>query len=1375
MNNDSSQFEKDISAVSNNKSVDSSLSSHLSQKSDSKPSPSGIPTAHDAEKSEQLDSPSKSSKRSKKDKKSKKSKKSKGTGVSAAEGITDDNNYGLTYDGRTPEEIQILKSQINIPDTPITYFTLFRYATSYDVFLFIFSYFASIVSGAALPLFTLVMGGLTNDFAKFLSTGQNPDEFQNAVNHNTLYFLYLLIAITTVSSIETFISVDRGEVVTARIREHYIQAILRQNVGYFDKIGPGEITNRITSDINLIQEGISEKVNLIFQGFATFFAGIVIAFIRSWKLTLILLSTTVGIILIMGISSKFMMKNTMDSLAAFGKACSVAEDILSSIRTTTAFGIQHRLSKQYEVHVQESFVSGVKAGRSIMFMVACLWTIVYFSYALAFWQGARFIADGSDTPGSVITVFMCVVIGSVGIGGVAPAFQSVGKSVGAGKKVFEAIDRIPTLDSASDEGIKLDNVTGHIELKNVKFAYPSRPNVTVLQDFTLSIKPGQTVALVGASGSGKSTIIGIMERFYEYLSGSVTFDGVELKDLNIRWLRQQMALVSQEPTLFSVSIFQNIAYGLIGTPYEHASYEDKKQLVIKACEEANAWDFIQKLSDGLETNVGQSGFLLSGGQKQRIAIARAIVSQPRILLLDEATSALDTKSEGVVQDALDRASANRTTIVIAHRLSTIKDADVIVVMSHGQIMEQGTHTELLAHEGAYHSLVRAQNIRGENTPTPQDHEYEKPQFLTSEEVKSSTAETISRSKTGDSTTSAKSTSAKSASDLAIIDMQEKGLLDNAPITRSSFTLMRFLSSFTKGYNKIMYFGFFAALCTGVGYPIMSYIYGKTLNELMVAPQFYDHMKSRVNFYAGFFVLLGGLEFFCFCALLGLLTYHNQILVKAIRVKVFKHYLRMDIAYFDDENHSTGALTSTLSKDGQSVEGFGGLTLGQILNCSTTLFGGIIMAIVINWRLGLVCTACVPFLVGCGFCRIWVLTNLEEKSKKSYAESGQYACESVSSVRTVASLTQENFVCDTYKDAVENQVKKSRLTLSRSAILYGLSQGLVPGIMGLGFWFGATLIRKGQSDAYQFFSAFVAVVFGAQSAGQVFSYAPSMGKARQASQNVAQIFDVQPTIDPESKEGDVVSNVIGDIEFRNVHFRYPTRLHVPVLRGLNLTVKRGQYVALVGSSGCGKSTTIGLIEQFYRPLDGQVMLDGVDISTLNVAEYRKNIGLVQQEPVLYHGSIRDNILLGLDDEQAEAVTDEEIFHAAKKANIHDFIMSLPEGYETSTGSKGTLLSGGQKQRIAIARALIRNPKVLLLDEATSALDSESEKVVQAALDEAAKGRTTIAVAHRLSTIQNADIIYLFDKGQVAEAGTHEQLLARKGLYYQLVRMQDLESK
>lgn len=279
----------------------------------------------------------------------------------------------------------------------------------------------------------------------------------------------------------------------------------------------------------------------------------------------------------------------------------------------------------------------------------------------------------------------------------------------------------------------------------------------------------------------------------------------------------------------------------------------------------------------------------------------------------------------------------------------------------------------------------------------------------------------------------------------------------------------------------------------------------------------------------------------------------------------------------------------------------------------------------------------------------------------------------------------------------------------------------------------------------------------------------MGKAKHAAQELKILFDRKPAIDSWSNDGEKLESCEGHIEFRDVHFRYPTRPEQPVLRGLNLHVSPGQYIALVGASGCGKSTTIALLERFYDPLVGGIFVDGKEISSLNINDYRSYIALVSQEPTLYQGTIRENILLG---GNRPDVPDSEVEFACREANIYDFIMSLPEGFSTVVGSKGSLLSGGQKQRIAIARALLRDPKILLLDEATSALDSESEHVVQAALDKAAKGRTTIAVAHRLSTIQKADIIYVFDQGVIVENGTHNDLMKKGGRYSELVNLQSL---
>ncbi|KAL4080878.1 P-loop containing nucleoside triphosphate hydrolase protein [Scleroderma citrinum] len=408
----------------------------------------------------------------------------------------------------------------------------------------------------------------------------------------------------------------------------------------------------------------------------------------------------------------------------------------------------------------------------------------------------------------------------------------------------------------------------------------------------------------------------------------------------------------------------------------------------------------------------------------------------------------------------------------------------------------------------------------------------------------------------------------------------------------------------------------------------------------------------------------------------------------------------------------------------------------------------------------------------GYIRLRIVVLKDQANKAAHATSAKLACEAAGAIRTVSSLTREEDCLKLYTSSLDEVLRRSNRTSIWSSILFAFSKSSAFWAIALTFWYGSTLVSRLEVSTTGFFTALMGTTFGAMQAGDVIQFMPDMSFARSAGAAMIKLFDTTPEIEADSPDEKTfpAGSVEGQIRLENVHFRYPTRPAVRVLRGLNLTIERGTYVALVGASGCGKSTVIQLIERFYDPLVGRVLLDGQPINEYNVQEYRKQIALVSQEPTLYSGTIRFNILLGATKPISE-VTQGDVEAACRDANILDFIKSLPDGFETEVGGKGSQLSGGQKQRIAIARALIRKPKVLLLDEATSALDSNSEKVVQDALDKAAKGRTTIAIAHRLSTIQNADCM---QEGHVSEAGTHDELLTLRGDYYEYVQLQILKT-
>lgn len=956
-----------------------------------------------------------------------------------------------------------------------------------------------------------------------------------------------------------------------------------------------------------------------------------------------------------------------------------------------------------------------------------------------------------------------VMMGSFAFAQIPSNLHAFIAALKAAAKLEDIIQRQPAIASLGDsEAIKIEKLHDGIELRNVSFAYPSRPDVQVIRGLNLKVRAGETVALVGHSGSGKSTVASLLLALNRPEPGEVLYDGVDVRYMNLTTLRGQLvASVLQEPQLFDVSIFENVALGL--RPIDRRLPKaEQGRLIRDACRTAQAHDFIMAFDDGYDTVVGEAGAKLSGGQKARIAIARALVRKAPILLLDEATANLDTVSERALHAALEDSASGqtRTAVVIAHRLSTVRKADRIVVMHNGQIIAEGTHESLMADpHGPYRKLFQAEETGRELAAEQDAQPMLGKQFLEDEST------IRHRRQYSEPPTSINETAVESNNlekDELLPPPEEKGVNPKTLGDPGTWRSIKLMTSLGKADVGMVSLGVFGSIIAGALYPIFAIIYALAYSTFGTHP---DDAK-RQNFNALLFLICafgGGIGVFLQWYCLG---YASDRIACALRAAMLRRVLRAPMAFFDEQRNTSGQLTNIINNSPTRVSNFVGTAMGTFIASVATLGGGCIVGLAYSWKLGLVNMAVLPLTLGTGLIRLKVVDSREAKCKAAHEPANRIAIAAVAQLETVASLAAEDVIFNDYTKQLETAAAKTKWMAWVASILFALAQTNMYFVMAIGFSYGSKLVFSGEITSRAFFATFTAIVSGSFQAVNVLTQAPELSQARGATMDIGRILSLQM----QSSGGDMKAIPQGDTRLDNVSFTYPSRLD-PSVRDLSVIARHQGFTALCGPSGSGKSTVIRLLQRFYRPESGLITMGGADIEGIHEPAYRESVALVSQEPVLFNMSILENILLGAPKWVTQLpphLQEAEVWSVLQPVNLSQFVQELPDGLSTELGAKGVALSGGQRQRIVLARALLRKPTLLLLDEATSSLDHANQRAVQEALDVMARERTLsiISVAHRLSTIAHSDVIYVMRAGRVEEEGRFGELVSRGGLFASL---------
>jgi ATP-binding cassette subfamily B protein len=1145
-----------------------------------------------------------------------------------------------------------------------------------------------------------------------------------------------------------------------------------------DELQTGQLVSRASSDIGLIQ-GLLAFLPIVLANVLFFAIALVVMAILSPLLTLVALAMTPLLAVISVRLRSTVFPASWDAQQQAGVVAGVVEESVSGVRVVKGFGQEQRQVGRLAAAAERLFGSRVRAVRLTARYQPTLQAIPSIGQVAVLVLGGYLAIHGHITLGtflafsSYVTELQAPVRQLTGL-------MTIGQQARAGvERVFELLDSTPVVTERPNAP-DLATVTGGIVFDDVSFGYlRSDP---VLRNFSLRVEPGETIALVGTSGSGKSTIALLLPRFYDVQSGSISIDGTDVTTVTLDSLRQQVGEVFEDSFLFSDTVRSNIAFG------RPDATDDEIRAAARAAE---ADRFIEGLPEGYDTVVGERGLTLSGGQRQRIALARAIITDPRILVLDDATSAIDSRVEHEILQTLRHIAATRTTILVAHRRSTLALADRICVVDEGRVVDVGTHDELeqrcqlfralLSGPGEDAEAIDAGDAISGNGAGPSEFDDAlgvTPALWRRDEDESDATDALRAAGRARLANPAGGAGLRVVSGgggggavgggglagamaptpelLAKVDAlpdvrdETDMTIDDASRPDPTFRFMRFLRPW---WGQL-----------GIGFVLVALDSLATLAGPAILRHGIDQgvtpkVMSAVWVAAGVFVLVVTLDWMVTIAQTIVTGRAAERVLYALRIRVFSHLQRLSLDYYDRE--LGGRIMTRMTTDIEALTQLLQTGLVTALVSLLTCAGIGVVLVVMNWKLALITMSIVPPLV---IATLW----FRRSSSRAYEEARERVAtvnadfqESLSGVRVSQAYVNEGRnsrrfagLSQRYLDA---RLKAQKLVATYFPFVEMLSEIAAAIVLAAGARFVADgTLSTGELVAFLLYlDLFFSPI---QQLSQVFD---TYQQASVALDHVGELLST-PTRTPDAPEPVRPATMRGEIRFEDVHFAYPSAID-EALRGVDLTIEAGETVAIVGETGAGKSTVEKLVARYYDVTTGRVTVDGVDVRDYDLTAMRQHLGVVPQEPFLFAGTIRDNIAFGRPD-----ATDAEVEAAARAVGAHEVVARQSGGYLHVVAERGQSLSSGQRQLLALARARLVDPAILLLDEATSNLDLATEAKVNAAMGVVSRGRTTLVIAHRLPTAATADRIVVMDGGRVVECGTHRELLASDGHYTDMWR-------